>query len=258
MTAQSDSDLEPKPAQGAVVFEEGDLYALSEGLCRDAQYNDRRLALRQKLGALAKEFVAFPRRPKLGLASRTSLHNPHAFNGNRVKRLWAYICRDKMEKNRLKKVVGADIAKDLDASFRNAYFCLAMEAEKVEVSVRIHPDAWLDGQNLKRRVDKEGMDELLSILNELDGYFLRLADWKGEWRCGQLNTAKLKEFFGYYKPGEHALALERNWPAPKSQPAVRSALFGEGVGAMLLEDMRRLEPFYQFAAWSKQSDHIFG
>ena len=258
MTNPPENDREPLPVEGAIVFEEGDLYALSERLSRDPQYNDRRLILRRKLGALAKQFVALPRRPKLALASRTSLHNPHAFNRNRVQRIWAYICRDKTEKNRLKRVVGADLAKDLDAAFRNAYFCLAVEAERLEVSLRIHADAWFDGQNLTRRVEKESYDGLLSVLNELDGYFLRLADWKGEWRCGELNAGKLKEFFGYYEPGNHTLAVERHFPAPAAQPAVRQSVFGEGVGEMLLEEMQRLEPLYRFAAWSKESDHLFG
>ena len=258
MTTSSGSDPEPLPAEGAVAFAEGELYALSEGLCRDPQYNDHRLALRRKLGALAKDFVALPRRPELPLASRTSLHNPHAFNGNRVSRIWAYVCRDKREKQRLKRVLGADLAKDLDAAFRNAYICLAVEAEQVEVSLRIHSDAWFDGQNLKHRVEKEGPDGLLSVLSELDGFVLRLADWKGEWPCAELTTSRLREFFGYYEPGTHALAVERIWPAPRAMPAVRGAILGEGVGQLLLEEMRRLEPLYRFAAWSKESEHLFG
>lgn len=258
MTTQSPTDPEPTPVEGAVVFEEGDLFALSDGLSRDPQYNDKRLALRRKLGALASQFVARPRRPKLALASRTSLHNPHAFNGNRVRRIWAYICRDKKEKGRLKRVVGADLAKDMDAAFRNAYLCLAVEAERVEVSLKIHSDAWFDGQNLTRRLAKEGHEELLEILNGLEGYFLRLADWKGEWRCGELSASQLREFFGYYEAGTHALSVERHWPAPASQPAVRGALFGEGVGEMLLDELAKLEPLYRFAAWSKESDHLFG
>jgi len=249
---------EPLPFEGGVVFEESDLYALSEGLGRDPQYNDKRLALRRKLGALAKEFVAEKRRPKLPLASRTSLHNPHAFNGNRVRRIWAYISRDKQEKGRLRRVVGADLAKDLDAAFRNVYFCLAVEAEAVEVSIRIHPDAWFDGQNLKRRVAAEGCEGLCAILNELDGYFLRLADWKGEWRCGDLERRRLEEFFAYYEPGTHSLAVERRWPAPPGQPAVRQALFAEGVPETLVSELHRLEDLYRYAAWSKTSDFLFG
>jgi hypothetical protein len=263
MPQPSPADSEPTPESALLPFQEADFFALSEGLSRDAQYNEQRLALRRKLGGLAKHFVAKgsdgkARRPKLGLDSRTSLHNPHAFNGNRVRRLWTYICRDKAEKGRLKRVVGADLAKDLDASFRNAYLCVAVEAEQVEVSLKIHQDAWLDGQNLKRRVDKEGYAGLLEVLNGLDGFILKLADWKGEWRCGSLDASRLKEFFGYYEPGTHALAVERSWPAPRSQPAVREAMLGEGVPDAMLAELERLIPLYRFAAWSKASDHLFG
>jgi hypothetical protein len=258
MSSPSTGQSEPSPLTGSVVFDEGDLHSLSEALSRDPQYNDRRLELRRKLAALAKDFVAVSRRPKLALSSRTSLHNPHAFNGNRVRRIWAYVTRDKAEKGRLRKVVGADLAKDLDAAYRNAYFCLALEAEQAEVSLRIHADAWFDGQNLKRRVEKEGHAELVCLLNELDGFFLRLADWKGEWRCGELDGSRLEEFFRYYEPGTHALAIERIWPAPKDRPAVRNALFAEGVGASLVEELRKLEPVYRYAAWSTSSDHLFG
>jgi len=248
------------PADGGNSLEEGDLYALSEGLNRDPQYDDRRLVLKRKLGALAKRFTASPRRPKLPLESRTSLHHPHAFNGMRVRRLWAYVCRDKKEKGRLRRVIGAELARDLDAAFRNAYFCLAVEAEAVEVSLRIHSDAWFDGQNLKRRVEAERPEHLRAILNDLPGgaYRLRLADWQGDWRCGELQPEALEEFFGYYEPGTHALALERRWPAPKAQPAVREALFGEEVPDVLLEEMERLVPVYRYMAWSKESDYLFG
>lgn len=256
-------ESEPAPAEEDLPFQEADFYALSEGLDRDPQYNEQRLALRRKLGGLAKRFVAKTpegkaRRPKLGLDSRTSLHNPHAFNGNRVRRIWAYVTRDKAEKGRLKRVVGADLAKDLDASFRNAYLCLAVEAEALEVSFKIHQDAWMDGQNFKRRVEAEGADGLVSLLRELDGFTLKLADWKGEWPCGKVDGSQLREFFGYYQPGTHSLTVERLWPAPRSQPAVREAMFGDSVPDALLAEMERLIPLYRFAAWSKASDFLFG
>lgn len=258
--------MSPKPEQSAdspagvrISFEEGDLYALSEGLDRDPQYDDRRLVLKRKLGALARRFIETPRRPKLPLESRTSLHHPHAFNGMRVRRLWAYVCRDKKEKGRLRKVIGAELARDLDAAFRNAYFCLAVEAEAIEVSLRIHADAWFDGQNLKQRVEREGVEELRSVLNEVTGgYRLCLADWKGEWRCGGLQREALEEFFRYYEPGTHALSIERRWPGPRSQPAVRGALFGEGVTEELLGEMEKLVPAYRYSAWSKESDFLLG
>ena len=56
--------------------------------------------------------------------------------------------------------------------------------------LRIHADAWYDGQNLKNRVEREGVAGWLAELNALDGFRLRIDDWKGEWRCGELEPER--------------------------------------------------------------------
>lgn len=251
------SPAEPRPLADLAPFEEGDFHALSEGLCGDPQYNDRRLTARRKLGTIAKGFLDRLKAEgeALPLASRTSLHNPHAFNHMRVRRLWAYVCRDKKEKSRLRRVLGADLAKDLDAAYRNAYLSVGLDAGSVEVALRIHPDGWYDGQNLVNRVKREGLDGWLTVLNTLDGYQLKLADWKGEWPCGALTRDRLEEFLRYYQPGDHALAVERRWPAPAG---ARGAVLDPSVPGLLVEELLRLVPLYRFSAWSAESDHLFG
>ncbi len=247
---------EPKPLEGEISFEEGDFHGLSEGLCGDPQYNDRRLVARRKLLALGKRVQ--PRLAELGLATevRTSLHNPTSFNGMRVRRIWAYLTRAKAAKAKLKKVLGAELAKDLNAAYKNAYLCLALEAEALEVSWRIHPEGWYDGQNLVNRVKKEGLGGWRALLNGLDSFQLRMHDWKGEWRCGALTPEQLEEFLSYYVPGEHRLSVERRWPLPA--PA-RAALVGDtAVPAELASELERLVPLARFGMWSDESDHLFG
>ncbi|MCB9904418.1 MAG: hypothetical protein H6831_08425 [Planctomycetes bacterium] len=258
MTKPAEIDAEPTPFGSIEPFSEADLHALAEPLCRDPQYNEHRLALRRKLGTLAKAFLARGKGELPPLLARTSLHAPHPFNGKRVARIWTYLCRDKAEKARLKKVVGADLAKDLDAAYRNAYLCIAAESEALEVSLRIHSDAWFDGANFQRRVAAEGPKGLTKLLNELEGFTLRLDDWKGEWVCGGLGPERVEEFFGYYKPGEHRLLIDRRFPAPANQPAVRALSFAPEVPEHLLDELSRLVPLYRFAAWSKESDFLFG
>jgi hypothetical protein len=240
-----------------VPFEEGDFHALSEGLSRDPQYNDRRLLARRKLGGIAKaavERIGAATDGALRLASRTSLHQPHAFNHMRVRRLWAYLCRDKGAKTKLKRVLGAELAKDLDAAYRNAYLCVAIESDALEVSLRIHPEGWYDGQNLIHRTQREGLRGWLELLNTLDGYRLRMHDWKGEWRCGAIAIENLEEFLSYYKPGDHALAVERRWPAPSG---ARGAALDPGVPELLVGELVRLAPLYRYSAWSDESDFLF-
>ncbi|HKX45805.1 MAG TPA: hypothetical protein VJP77_03830, partial [Planctomycetota bacterium] len=214
------TDVEPRPLAGEIRFEEGDFHALSDGLCGDPQYDDVRLRTRRKLGTLAKRAAAGAAAAGLALESRTSLHHPRVFNGMRVRRLWAYLTRAKAEKAHLRRTLGPDLAKDLDAAYRNAYLCLAVESDALEASFRIHADAWFDGRNLVRRLEREGRRPLLDLLNALDGFRLRLHDWKGEWRCGKLEPEQLDEFLRYYTPGEHAFAVERRFPAP---PGARDA-----------------------------------
>jgi hypothetical protein len=253
-------DVEPKPLGALAPFEEGDFHALGESLGRDAQYNDRRLVTRRKLGAIAKVALdglvadAAASGGELELAQRTSLHQPHVFNHMRVRRMWAYLCRGKKEKSRLRRVLGSELGKDLDASYRNAYLCVAIEEAALEVSLRIHPDAWFDGQNLVHRVRKEGTALLAALLNPLAGYRLRLDDWKGEWPCGKLTTDSLRDFFKYYEPGKLGLSLERRWPAP---PGARGPALAPDVPALLVAELRALAAPYRYAAWSQESDFLF-
>lgn len=248
---------EPRPFEGLTPFEEGDFHVLGEALARDPQYNDRRLVARRKLGAIAAAAVLAIDRAtggEVALLQRTSLHQPHAFNHMRVRRLWAYLSRGKQEKTRLKQVIGAELAKDLDAAYRNAYLCVALEAELVEVSLRIHKDAWYDGQNAVNRVRREGPAEWLARLNRLDGYRLRLDDWKGEWPCGRLDGSRIEEYLKYYKPGEHGLAVELRVPAPAGN---RGAALAPDLPESLVEELARLVPLYRYMVWSRESDHLF-
>ena len=97
---------------------------------------------------------------------------------------------------------------------------------------------------------------MLELLNQLDGFQLRMHDWKGEWRLGDLQPEKLEEFFGYYTPGEHHFSVERRWPVP-AVPEAREAVLAADVPEQLLSELRRLQPLYRYAAWSPDNDHLF-
>jgi len=248
---------EPEPDARAELapFAEGDFHALSSGLARDPQYNDKRLETRRKLLSLAKVLAARAKADcELALEARTSLHNPTTFNQMQVRRLWAYLTRPKKEKARLRQTLGSDLGKDLDAAYRNAFLCAAIESDGFEISLRIHADAWFDGQNLLKRVAAGGFDEWKRQLNALGGYRLRLADWKGEWLCGSLTREKLEEFLRFYKPGEHALAVERRISAP---PGARGECLAPEFPARVVDELLRLVPLYRFSAWSEESNWLF-
>ena len=235
-------------------FTEGDFHALSPACARDPQYDDRRLVLRRKLLALGKGVVAAAKEAGVALDARGSLHSPHAFNRMKVERMWTYACRDKAAKRRLKQTLGADLAKDLDAAYRNAYLCAAVESDALEVSLRVHADAWYDGQNLVNRLKAEGLERWAALLNALEGFRLRLADWKGEWPCGALTRDRLQEFLKYWKPGEHALSVERRFEA---RAGARGAALDPEMPERMVALLTSLVPLYRYGAWSEESDFLF-
>jgi len=235
-------------------FTEGDFHALSPACARDPQFDDRRLVLRRKLLAIGKAAVALAKAEGVALEARGSLHNPHAFNRMKVERMWTYACRDKAAKSRLKRTLGADLAKDLDAAYRNAYLCAAVESDALEVSLRIHADAWYDGQNLANRLKAEGLEAWAKLLNRLEGFRLRLADWKGEWICGALTRDRLQEFLKYWKPGEHALSVEQRFPAPAGG---RGSALDPETPERMIGLLAELVPLYRYGAWSEESDFLF-
>lgn len=247
---------EPRPQARIGPFEAWDFEAVGPSHSTSPELNERRLATRRRLLSLGKELAKRAADAGLELETRSSLHNPHAFNHQRVSRLWAYVCRGKREKTRLRKVVGRDLARDLDSAYRNAYLCLALEHDALEVSLRLHADAWFDGQNLVNRTRKEGTEAWLERLNQLSGFRLRLHDWKGEWPCGALTRERVEEFLRFYTPGEHSLAVERRWPIP-TDPAGREVGLGEAVPLEMLAEAERLLPMYRFVAWSEESDFLF-
>lgn len=235
-------------------FQPWDFEALRPPRSRSAEHNDHRLAARRRLEAIGKGFAARVK-SDVKLDVRTSIHNPFPpVNGGRVERLWAYATRDKSAKTRLRKTLGADLAKDLDQAYRNGYVCVALEPDAVEVSFRIHQDGWYDGRNLVKRVAAEGLRPLLALLNELDGFRLQLSDWKGEWVCGDLSPERLEEFLKYYEPGEHLFAVQRRWPAAE---AVREALLTPEVPEQLVAEMERLVAVFRYCMWSQESDFLF-
>lgn len=254
-SAASATDAEPRAGRGPVVLADADFRALTPPLDASPEYNAARLAARTKLATLGKHAAKRLAEQGLVLDTRTSIHNPHPFNGMRVRRLWTYLMRPKKHKTLLERELGADLAKDLDAAYRNTYLCIALESECVEVSVRVHADAWIDATNLLRRIESEGVAAMIEVLRPLDGYFLRLHDWKGEWPCERVETSALEEFFRYWKPGEHRLTVERRWPAPEG---AREAVTSAAAGEHLLAEVERLADAYRFLAWGPENDRLFG
>ena len=116
----------------------------------------------------------------------------------------------------------------------------------VEAALRVHPQAWWDGENLKKRVlgDPAKMEEFCVLLQALPkGFNLKLHDWKKDHWCSAAKASELKEMFQHYTPGNHWLHVQRQLP---KDDAVGMGLDAE---AWVRTSLLALLPLYKFTLW---------
>lgn len=241
----------PKDPITLAPFADADFVVYGASYQRNEDWNGKRLEIRRKLESYGKAAAEVIGAAGLALDVRTSLHHPFEFNGFRVTQQWVYLTRNKKEKTALKKILGPELGKDLDSSYRNLYLALSIDETGLEISFKIHPDAWFDGQNLKNKCqDDARLREWVAILNRLPGFEFRIHDWKKVYEASRVTRTDLLDFYKYYVPGEHRLPLSLR--VGREDPVATSGEFAD----LALESFRALAPAYAFAAWSPANDFL--
>ena len=149
-------------------FQKRDFLAYEKHRQDDPEYNALRLSVRRKLAGIAA--AAKKQAKDLGteLASQAGLHHPYTFNNYRVSEQRAYLCRNNRERKKLAVFFGDALGKDAETHYIQTILEACLDAEVLQVGLRIHPMAWWDGENLKKKVlVPGGMAEWCTMLNAL-------------------------------------------------------------------------------------------
>ena len=111
---------------------------------------------------------------------------------------------------------------------------VCLDDEIVEAALRIHPQAWWDGEHLKKQLlnDPAALDGFCAKLKALPGGFnLKLHDWRADHWCASVTPGAVKELMQHYTPGDHWLHVQRQLPkedalemGPEAEAWVRSSL----------------------------------
>lgn len=231
--------------QKAMVFLERDFLAYEKHRQDDPDLNGLRLAIRRKLKAITDDGKKQAKALGYETDSAAGLHHPYSFNNFKVSQQRAYLCRSNKERKKLKTFFGDDLGKDAETHYIQTIIELSIDAEVLQVALRIHPKAWWDGQNLKKRVLEKGdSDEWVSMLKALPGGFgLRMHDWRKVYWANVATGHDMKEFFGSYTPGEHWLHLVRELPKEDALD------MGEDAANWAVVSMLALLPAYKFILW---------
>ncbi len=195
-------------------FQQRDFLAYERHRQDDPEYNALRLSVRRKLKKIADATKARAKQIGVELAVQGGLHHPYSFNSFRVREQRAYLCRSNRERKKLASFFGEALGKDAETHYIQTVLEVSLDDAVVEAALRIHPQAWWDGEHLKKRVaTDEGMDEWCRMLRALpEGFGLRMHDWRKVYWAGAATPREMREFFDSYTPGEHWLHLVREMP----------------------------------------------
>ena len=191
-----------------------DFLAYEKNRQDDPEYNALRLSVRRKLKALVDDVAGEAKAAGTGLSAQAGLHHPYVFNNYRVREQRAYLCRSTKERKTLAAFFGEALGKDAETHYIQTVLELALDDQVLEAALRIHPQAWWDGEHLKKRVaDDQGLESFCGLLKALPpGFALRLHDWKKVYWAAEAHPFHLRELFASYTPGEHWLHLVRELP----------------------------------------------
>lgn len=236
-----------------IEFPPSDFEKYHERIQRDPEYNDARLQVRRKLDAIGKHVAKTLSGKDVELVSRASLHHPYTHNGFRVSSQSVYLSRGEKERKAIVRHLGVDLGKDLDQNYTHTLLVLEISEPGLQIALRIHKNAWWDGENLKRGLaSRVRREELTKALHPLGDYGLRVGDHRRIRACSTLTERELAEAMSFYTPGDQWLHIERH--IPRDDEFVTE----EGLLERLEEQFQVLLPAYRMIRWTKKNDQLFG
>lgn len=233
----------------AEAFLDRDFKAYERHRQDDPEYDGLRLQVRRKLKAMVDQTQRVAKERGVELSTQAGLHRPYTFNGYRVREQRAYMCRSPKERKKLASFFGEALGKDAETHYIQTVLEVCLDETIVEVALRIHPQAWWDGEHLKKRVlqDRAALDECCALLRALPpGFDLKLHDWRKHNWCSAIRGDELRQTLSHYTPGEHWLHVQRQ--LPKEDALALGTEAEQWVQASLLS----LLPLYRFVLWEPQ------
>lgn len=229
-------------------FLERDFLAYAKHRQADAELNALRLSVRRKLKSLVDEANKRAKAEGVELASQAGLHHPHAFNSFRVSEQRAYLCRSNKQRKQLARFFGEALGKDAETHYIQTVLEISLDDAVVEAALRIHPQAWWDGEHLKKQVESDAdMASWCALLQTLpSGFGLRIHDWRKVYWASSVQPTEMREFFAAYTPGKHWLHLVRELPRADALG------MGEQAGEWLMTSLLSLLPIYEMTLWQPQ------
>ncbi len=247
-------------------FPSTDYAVFENGLVANAEYDGERERIRNKLTLLHKSIYPEIRKRKWDL-------HPHwmpqwLISASRISPATARIEFMTLRYSKPEttiKLMKKQLIEDFGHFYANAMLAARIDKTGFAVELYISEKAWVDGQNLKNRLQNGTQERghLRSLLAELGGeHTLRLTQFvRGEERpigyqdilrakaSRLVNVGMLNSTMEKYMPGGHALRLGIAYKPDDER------LAADNIASEILTRFEQLYPIYAFLSWSPKNDY---
>jgi hypothetical protein len=223
-------------------------------------YSRPRIEVKQRALAWARGVVA--RLAELGIAVDVhgSDEHPTLRNRKRVDCQWVFFWRDQAARDELDRLLdqGRSIAAEIDDPSpytRHAFLALRLDAATVEVCFAVHPEAQVDVENLRARLDPPGGDDapaaaLIAALRALPEQFAIGISPDDRQATSAVTPEALRALIDSAAAGQVPLWI--GWSVTRDTAIEHSAILDE----QLEDAIVALAPLYRLVAWSRENDRI--
>ena len=230
-------------------------------------FNRERLEVKQKLVALGRELQGAMLAPDGSpLAAEPSVEHPTLWNHKQVEAQHLYFSRNEGARKELDAIIDrgksiASMIEDPSPQRNHLFLSVTIGEPALELSLKLHPDARVDRENLERKCDDHfEREKLLHLVRGLgDGF--RVGVTPELIAVGALDEGKLLGLVAALGKGPSPQALTLG--APQRLFYVGRAIAradAQAAGAAVVDEARQaleaLLPVYRFIAWSRDNDFV--
>jgi len=230
-------------------------------------FNRERLDVKQKLVALGRELQGVMLAPDGSpLAVEPSVEHPALWNHKQVEAQHLWFSRNEGARKELDAIIDrgksmASMIEDPSPQRNHLFLAVTLGEQALELSLKLHPDARVDRENLERKCDDHfEREKLLHLVRGLgDGF--RAGITPDLLPVGELDEGKMLELVAQLAKGASPQALTLGAPHKLlyvGRAIARDAAVAAGSGVVeeARATLQALLPIYKFIAWSRDNDFV--
>jgi transcription antitermination factor NusG len=246
-------------------FTSADFDAYQQKKWKSNVFNRERLEVKQKLVALGRELQGAMLGPDGSpLAADASVEHPALWNHKQVEAQHLYFSRNEGARKELDAIIDrqkslASLIDDPTPQRNHLFLAVTLSESAVELSLKLHPDARVDRENLERKcVDHFEREKLLTLLHDLgDGFRVGIVPELSP--VADVDAARLEQLItqlgkstGMIPPGAPQPLFYVGRAIPRDEAVAAATGLVDAARANLLA----LLPIYRFIAWSRDNDFL--